>query len=86
LVGIGHHTYDFSFPLAKLAVVNQLICYMTTKDKVKKEIDRLSEHDVQKVYLYLDTLKKQQKDNRNIRALHLKGKLDQVNLRSAAYE
>ncbi|MDG5766605.1 hypothetical protein QA596_03930 [Balneolales bacterium ANBcel1] len=59
---------------------------MTTKDKVKKEIDQLSEHDVQKVYLYLDTLKKQQKDNRNIRALHLKGKLDQVNLRSSAYE
>lgn len=59
---------------------------MVTKEKVKKEIDRLSETDLEKVYLYLSSLKKTKKPRPNIRSLKLKGKLDEHDLRSIAYE
>jgi len=59
---------------------------MTTKEKVKKEIDKLSETDVEKVYLYLSSLRKTKKTRLNIRSLNLQGKLDEENLRSLAYE
>jgi len=59
---------------------------MITKEKVKKEIDRLSEKDLEKVYLYLSALNKSKKDKPIIRSLKLKGKLDEQDLRSVAYE
>jgi len=59
---------------------------MITKEKVKKEIDRLSETDLEKVYLYLSSLNKTKKTQPNIRSLKLKGKLDGENMRSLAYE
>jgi hypothetical protein len=59
---------------------------MITKEKVKKEIDKLSDADVEKVYLYLSSLRKIKKSPPNIRSLKLKGKLDGENVRSLAYE
>ena len=59
---------------------------MITKEKVKKEIDKLSDREVEKVYLYLSSLRKTKKTRLNIRSLKLKGKLDEENLRSLAYE
>ncbi|NBC65028.1 MAG: hypothetical protein GVY07_05110 [Bacteroidetes bacterium] len=59
---------------------------MITKEKVKKEIDHLSETDLEKVYLYLSSLKKTKKTRPNIRSLKLEGKLDEQDLRSVAYE
>lgn len=59
---------------------------MITKEKVKKEIDKLSDTDVEKVYLYLSSLRKTEKSPLNIRSLKLKGKLDGEGLRSLAYE
>lgn len=59
---------------------------MITKEKVKKEIDKLTDSEVEKVYLYLSTMRKTRKSPPNIRSLKLKGKLDQENLRSLAYE
>jgi hypothetical protein len=59
---------------------------MITKEKVKKEIDRLSDTELEKVYLYLSTLRKTKKSRPNIRSLKLKGKLDEQDLRSLAYE
>jgi hypothetical protein len=59
---------------------------MITKEKVKKEIDRLSDTELEKVYLYLSSLNKTKKTKLNIRSLKLKGKLDNKNLRSVAYE
>ena len=59
---------------------------MITKEKVKKEIDRLSETELEKVYLYLSSLNKTNKSQPNIRSLKLKGKLDEQDLRSVAYE
>jgi len=59
---------------------------MTTKEKVKKEIDKLSETELEKVYLYLSSLRKTKKTRPSIRSLNLQGKLDEENLRSLAYE
>lgn len=59
---------------------------MITKEKVKKEIDRLSDTELEKVYLYLSSLNKTKKVKPNIRSLKLDGKLDDQNLRSLAYE
>jgi hypothetical protein len=59
---------------------------MITKEKVKREIDRLSDTELEKVYLYLSSLKKTKKTRPNIRSLKLKGKLDNQDLRSLAYE
>lgn len=59
---------------------------MITKEKVKKEIDQLSGTELEKVYLYLSSLRKTKKSRPNIRSLKLKGKLDEKNLRSLAYE
>ena len=59
---------------------------MTTKEKVKKEIDRLSDTELEKVYLYLSSFNKSKKTNLNIRSLKHNGKLDDQDLRSVAYE
>lgn len=59
---------------------------MITKEKVKKEIDRLSDVELEKVYLYLSSLTKEKKAKPNIRSLKLNGKLDTKNIRSIAYE
>lgn len=59
---------------------------MITKEKIKKEIDRLSDTELEKVYMYLSSLKKIKKTKLNIRSFKLKGKLDNQNLRSVAYE
>ena len=59
---------------------------MITKEKVKKEIDRLSDTELEKVYQYLSSLRKKKKHKPNIRSLKLKGKLDKEDLRTLAYE
>lgn len=59
---------------------------MITKEKIKKEIDRLSDTELEKVYLYLSSLRKTKKTKPNIRSFKLRGKLDKENLRSLAYE
>lgn len=59
---------------------------MITKEIVKKEIDQLSEAELEKVYLYLSTLNKEKKKKTDIRSLKLSGKLDSKNIRSIAYE
>lgn len=59
---------------------------MITKEEVKQEIDRLSEVELEKVYLYLSSLTKEKKKRPNIRSLKLNGKLDTKNIRSIAYE
>jgi hypothetical protein len=59
---------------------------MITKEKVKKEIDRLSEVELEKVYLYLSSLPKEPNKKNRISAHKLNGKLDKKNIRSIAYE
>jgi len=59
---------------------------MITKEKVKKEIDRLSDTELEKVYLYLSSLRRTRKSRPDIRSLKLKSKLDDEDLRNLAYE
>lgn len=59
---------------------------MTTKDKIKREIDKLPENELSKLYLYLHTLNRDKKPKPNIRSLKLKGKLDHKDIRSVSYE
>lgn len=54
---------------------------MITKEKVKKEIDRLSEVELEKVYLYLTSVTKSSTAKTSIRSLKLKGKLDKKDIR-----
>ncbi len=59
---------------------------MTTKDKIKHEIEKLPENELEKLYLYLHTLNRAKKPKPNIRSLKLKGKLDHKDIRSISYE
>jgi hypothetical protein len=59
---------------------------MITKEKVKREIDHLSEVELEKVYLYLSSLPKNPSEKSQISAFKLRGKLDNKNIRSIAYE
>jgi len=59
---------------------------MITKEKIKKEIDKLSETEAEKVYLYVASLKKTKKHKLHIPAFNLGGKLDKEDLRTLAYE
>lgn len=59
---------------------------MITKEKIKNEIDRLFDTELEKVYLYLSSLRKTKKSRPNIRSSKLKGKIDEMDLRSLAYE
>ncbi len=45
---------------------------MITKEKVKKEIDKLSDTEVEKVYLYLFSLRKTKISPPNIRSSKIK--------------
>jgi len=49
---------------------------MITKDELKKEIDHLSESDLNKVYWYLIILKHNQSKTLNLPIMKLQGKLD----------
>ncbi len=59
---------------------------MGTKEKIKKEIDKLSEEFLDDVLKYLYNLKNTYKPKKNIRRLHLKGQFDNINIRQNAYE
>lgn len=59
---------------------------MVTKELVKKKIDRLSKIELEKVYLYLSSLTKENKKKPKIRSLKLNGKLDKKNIRVIAHE
>jgi hypothetical protein len=58
---------------------------MVTKEEIKKEIDKLTDWEVEQVYFYLDFLIKRPK-KLNISALNLGDKLDKVDFRRLAYE
>ncbi|MCD4697741.1 MAG: hypothetical protein K8S16_16070 [Bacteroidales bacterium] len=59
---------------------------MGTKEKIKNEIDNLSEEFLDDVLKYLYNLKNTYKPKKNICRLHLKGQFDNVNIRQNAYE
>jgi hypothetical protein len=59
---------------------------MTTKEKVKREIDQMPNDTLEKVYKYICSLKKKTVQQKKVRTFNLKGQLDDVNIRERAYE
>ncbi|MCC5933661.1 MAG: hypothetical protein LAT75_04825 [Candidatus Cyclonatronum sp.] len=59
---------------------------METKEKIKNQLDTLSEADAKKVYLYIEKIKTKSTVKKTIPSFDLKGKLDGKNIRSLAYD
>lgn len=59
---------------------------MTLKEKIKKEIDQLPESVLSQLQRYLNNLKINNRGNKNIPKLHLKGQYDDIDIRHQAYE
>ena len=59
---------------------------MITKERVKKEIDKMPNDLLEKVYSYINSLKSKTKTKRKIHTFNLKGELDNINVREKSYE
>ena len=59
---------------------------MTTKEKVKKEIDKMPNDLLEKVYKYINSLRTRTVQKKKIHTYNLKGQLDNVNIREREYE
>jgi hypothetical protein len=59
---------------------------MTTKEKVKIEIDKMPDSLLEKVYNYINSLKTKTPKKRKIHTYNLQGQLDDMNVREKAYE
>ncbi|MBD3374337.1 hypothetical protein GF406_04810 [candidate division KSB1 bacterium] len=59
---------------------------MTTKEKVKDEIDNMPEELLDQVYEFINALKIKKARNKKIHTYRLKGRFDNMNIRERAYE
>ena len=59
---------------------------MTTKEKVKREIDQMPNDALEKVYKYISSLRQKTAQQKKVRTFNLKGQLDDVKIRERAYE
>lgn len=59
---------------------------MTMKEKIKKEVDKMPNDLIEKVYQYISTLGVKKIKKNRIHTFNLKGQLDDVNIRAKAYE
>ena len=59
---------------------------MTTKEKLKKEIDRLNDDLIEDIYRIINNLKRKRTKKREIRTYKLGGIFDDLNIRQEAYE
>lgn len=59
---------------------------MTTKEKVKREIDKMPNELLEKVYKYINSLRTKTIIRKKIHTFSLKGQLDNVNIRKRTYE
>ncbi len=59
---------------------------MTTKEKIKKEIDKMPNDILEKVYKYINSLRTKTPQKKKIHTYNLKGELDNINIRERAYE
>ena len=59
---------------------------MTTKEKVKREIDQMPEDALEKVHKYICSLRKKTIPGKKVHTFNLKGQLDDINIREKAYE
>ena len=59
---------------------------MSTKEKIKKELDTLPDEILNQVYEFLHLLKSGKKKRHPIKSFRLKGQFDNINIRKIAYE
>lgn len=59
---------------------------MITKEKIKKEIDKMPNDLIEKVYKYINGLKSKEPKKKEIHTFNLKGQFDNINIRERAYE
>jgi hypothetical protein len=59
---------------------------MTTKEKVKRELDQMPNDALEKVYKYINSLRKEKLQKKKVRTFNLNGQLDDVNIRKRACE
>ncbi len=59
---------------------------MTTKEKVKRELDKMPDDLIEKVYIYMSSIKSKKKVKKRMHTFKLNGTFDHQNIRAAAYE
>lgn len=59
---------------------------MSTKEKVKIEIENLPDDVLEQVYQFINSLKTKKKSHHKLRTVNLNGQFDDVNIREQAYE
>lgn len=59
---------------------------MITKSRIKREIDRMPDDLLEKVYEYINRLTTTKKNTRKFPTYKLKGQFDNINIRERAYE
>lgn len=59
---------------------------MTTKEKLKKEIDELPQNLLEQVYLFINSIKEKRPTKNRLRSFKLSGQFDDINIREKAYE
>jgi len=59
---------------------------MITKDQVKREIDNLPEDKMDEIYNFLHYIRTRRAIKKKVPSFRLKGKFDDIDIRSQAYE
>ena len=59
---------------------------MVTKERIKREIDRMPNDLLEKVYKYIIGLKSPKTTKKKFHTYNLKGQFDNINVRERAYE
>jgi len=59
---------------------------MTTKDKLKREIDQMSDDLIEEIYKIVNTIKAKKTRKRKIHTHRLHGSFDDIDIRTNAYE
>jgi hypothetical protein len=59
---------------------------MTTKEKMQRELDQMTNEALEKVYKYINSLRNKTAQKKKVRTYNLKGQLDDINIRARAYE
>lgn len=59
---------------------------MVTKEKLKKEIDKLPQNLLGQVYQFINSMKEKKRTKNRIRSFKLKGQFDDINIREKAYD
>jgi len=59
---------------------------MTTKEIIKKEIDKIPDDLLEDVLKFLNTLKNKKSGERKLHTYKLKGNFDNLNIRDEAYD